>query len=238
MVQQSLKYCFALLLLTVTSLVLTAESTKILPHNLDAQHTFAIPGEGTSFTFLVHDSIIITQTSDTISRTLSSSAESVTDTLPGAYITTTYTTRTILLYILNKTTIEIISYRPPAYPGGRIEITGRESTTKRDSIFLRYDTILSVEEISTPWGDGDYDRHLRLYPNPTPDKLFVEMGTLMENPQDLSIDVFDERGRFIMSEDITLTDRKIIDLSHLPTANYHFVINWSGRNFDRKIIKW
>ncbi|MBK7219964.1 MAG: T9SS type A sorting domain-containing protein [Saprospiraceae bacterium] len=75
-------------------------------------------------------------------------------------------------------------------------------------------------------------------PNPTANKVFVNMSTpVVDDVQNVSAVIFDINGKQIMSKSISTNGITEIDLSHLPAASYNFNVEYAGKVFTKTIIK-
>ena len=70
---------------------------------------------------------------------------------------------------------------------------------------------------------------LDLYPNPTTDEIRIGM----EQEGHFTVQVFDESGRLILSEQ----DAMVISFKNRPAGLYHIVVMQDGRRWSRRIVK-
>ncbi len=75
-------------------------------------------------------------------------------------------------------------------------------------------------------------------PNPTANKVFVNMSTpVVDEVQHVNAVIFDLNGKQIMTRSISTNGITEIDLSHLPAASYNFNVEFAGKVFTKTIIK-
>lgn len=75
-------------------------------------------------------------------------------------------------------------------------------------------------------------------PNPTANKVFVNMSTpVAGEAQDVNAVIYDINGKQIMTRSISTNGITEIDLSHLPAASYNFNVEYAGKVFTKTIIK-
>jgi hypothetical protein len=75
-------------------------------------------------------------------------------------------------------------------------------------------------------------------PNPTANKVFVNMSTpVVDEVQNVTAVIFDLTGKQIMTRSISTNGITEIDLSHLPAASYNFNVEYAGKVFTKTIIK-
>lgn len=75
-------------------------------------------------------------------------------------------------------------------------------------------------------------------PNPTANKVFVNMSTpVVDEVQNVTAVIFDLNGKQIMTRSISTNGITEIDLSHLPAASYNFNVEYAGKVFTKTIIK-
>lgn len=79
---------------------------------------------------------------------------------------------------------------------------------------------------------------LSFYPNPTANKVYVNMSTpFLDNSQEVNAVIYDLSGKQVLNQTISTNGITEIDLSQLPTASYNFNVEYAGKQFTKTVIK-
>lgn len=76
---------------------------------------------------------------------------------------------------------------------------------------------------------------IHLFPNPATDKLWIDVPDLVESS--LTINVFDSIGKRVLTTEIDVDERSIINIADLPKGSYFVIIKGANASHLQKIIK-
>jgi hypothetical protein len=119
----------------------------------------------------------------------------------------------------NQTTLRLKNVKAYLADGTFVQLGGQPAT-------LTFPTIVSTAEIKEV-------ENIRLFPNPTSDKVFIEQSSL----QVLAINIFDATGQLINQYSAISEQQQEIDLSNYANGIYFIQINTNQGITTKKVIK-
>ena len=84
----------------------------------------------------------------------------------------------------------------------------------------------------TQINDNSIDKHIQIYPNPTIDKVFINIS----KRQDLKMQIYNVVGECVLQRELNSGTNEI-DISYLTTGIYVIKLTGTDRTFQQKLIK-
>ncbi|MBL0101131.1 MAG: T9SS type A sorting domain-containing protein [Saprospiraceae bacterium] len=76
-----------------------------------------------------------------------------------------------------------------------------------------------------------------IYPNPSTDRINVDLSGMDLNNGEIVLSVFDMKGQQMIRKNIIGNGLELIDVNQLPAATYNVVVQQKDKVFQQRIIK-
>jgi hypothetical protein len=81
--------------------------------------------------------------------------------------------------------------------------------------------------------DPGFDEIINIYPNPSSDKVNVDINDL---PGKITVSIYDMQGKLLLREEVE-SDKLVYDISNYPQGFYLFEIKHKSLTVTEKVIK-